>query len=233
MVQFESAICKTGDYRVVRDHHDGASLPVKFAQQAQNDFFVRGVIEIPVHDYEHEFGWGVWVSHKKKNFETYRQNFDRPSIGPFFGWLCTEINYYPETTLHLKTMAHYRGQGLRPSIVLDEADHLLYRHQRDGISLSEAWRIVHERREWNAEIARKRELDDLRAKTGQKRANSLSYARDGDDYLVVASKGGDPKAPGGYHNLKANPKVEINVGPKRFAVTDKPVLPADPDYARL
>jgi F420H(2)-dependent quinone reductase len=71
------------------------------------------------------------------------------------------------------------------------------------------------------------------AKTGQKRANSLSYARDGDDYLVVASKGGDPKAPGWYHNLKANPNVEINVGPKRFGVTAQPVLPDDPDYARL
>ena len=52
---------------------------------------------------------------------------------------------------------------------------------------------------------------------------SLTYARDGDDYLVVASKGGDPKAPGWYHNLKANPNVEINVGPKRFGVTAKPV----------
>jgi deazaflavin-dependent oxidoreductase (nitroreductase family) len=51
--------------------------------------------------------------------------------------------------------------------------------------------------------------------------------------LIVASKGGDPKAPGWYHNLKANPNVEINVGPKRFGVTARPVLPADPDYARL
>ena len=56
---------------------------------------------------------------------------------------------------------------------------------------------------------------------------------DGDDYLVVASKGGDPKAPGWYHNLKANPNVEINVGPKRFSVTAKPVTPDDPEYARL
>ncbi|MGY4649288.1 nitroreductase family deazaflavin-dependent oxidoreductase [Mycobacterium sp. URHB0021] len=71
------------------------------------------------------------------------------------------------------------------------------------------------------------------AKTGQKRANTLSYARDGDDYLVVASKGGDPKAPGWYHNLKADPKVEINVGPKRFAVTATLVPPDDPDYPRL
>jgi deazaflavin-dependent oxidoreductase (nitroreductase family) len=76
-------------------------------------------------------------------------------------------------------------------------------------------------------------LHTVGAKTGQQRANSLSYARDGDDYLVVASKGGDPKAPGWYHNLKANPNVEINVGPRRFAVTATPVTPDDADYPRL
>ncbi|HXB87937.1 nitroreductase family deazaflavin-dependent oxidoreductase [Mycobacterium sp.] len=76
-------------------------------------------------------------------------------------------------------------------------------------------------------------LHTVGAKTGVARAASLIYARDGGDYLVVASKAGDPKAPGWYHNLKANPNVEINVGPKRFGVTAKPVLPDDPDYARL
>jgi deazaflavin-dependent oxidoreductase (nitroreductase family) len=76
-------------------------------------------------------------------------------------------------------------------------------------------------------------LHTVGAKTGQQRTNSLSYARDGDDYLVVASKGGDPKAPGWYHNAKANPKVEINVGPKRFPVTARIIGADDPDYARL
>jgi F420H(2)-dependent quinone reductase len=76
-------------------------------------------------------------------------------------------------------------------------------------------------------------LHTVGAKTGQARTASLTYARDGGNYLIVASKGGDPKAPGWYHNLKANPNVEINVGPKRFGVTAKPVLPDDPDYARL
>jgi len=76
-------------------------------------------------------------------------------------------------------------------------------------------------------------LHTVGAKTGQARTTTLSYARDGDDYLVVASKGGDPKSPGWYHNLKANPDIEINVGPKRFAVTARPVLPDDPDYARM
>lgn len=76
-------------------------------------------------------------------------------------------------------------------------------------------------------------LHTVGAKTGTARTASLTYARDGGDYLIVASKGGDPKAPGWYHNLKADPNVEINVGPKRFGVTAKPVLPDDPDYARL
>ena len=71
------------------------------------------------------------------------------------------------------------------------------------------------------------------AKTGKQRANTLSYARDGGDYLVVASMGGEPRAPGWYHNLKADPNVEINVGPKRIPVTATPVTHDDPDFPRL
>lgn len=76
-------------------------------------------------------------------------------------------------------------------------------------------------------------LHTVGAKTGKSRSTTLTYARDGDDYVVVASKGGDPKAPGWYHNLKANPNVEINVGPRRFRVTAHPVTPDDADYQRL
>lgn len=76
-------------------------------------------------------------------------------------------------------------------------------------------------------------LHTVGAKTGKPRTTSLSYAHDGDSLLIVASKGGAPRSPGWYHNLKAHPNVEINVGPKRFGVTARPVLPDDPDYARL
>jgi hypothetical protein len=107
------------------------------------DYFVRGIIEIPVHDYKREFGWGVWVSHKKENFEIYREHFDTPDIGPFFGWLSTEIDYFSQSTLQLKTMAYYQGNGLRPRIVLEESDHPLSRHQHEGICLSQASEIVH------------------------------------------------------------------------------------------
>lgn len=76
-------------------------------------------------------------------------------------------------------------------------------------------------------------LHTMGAKTGLPRTTSLSYARDGANYLVVASNGGDRRAPGWYHNLKANPHVDINVGPRRLAVTAIPVLPGNPDYERL
>ena len=109
----------------------------------ERDYFVHGVIEIPVHDYEQGFGWGVWVSHKKENFEIYRANFESAEIGPFFGWLCNEIAYYSRPTGNLKTMAHYQGGKLRPRILVEPSDHPLYLQQRDGISFDEAWKIVH------------------------------------------------------------------------------------------
>lgn len=76
-------------------------------------------------------------------------------------------------------------------------------------------------------------LHTVGAKTGQARTTTLTYARDGDAYLVVASLGGAPRSPGWYHNLKAHPDVDINIGPKRLHATARPVLPDDPDYPRL
>lgn len=71
------------------------------------------------------------------------------------------------------------------------------------------------------------------ARTGQQRSNALTYAKDGDSYLVVASFGGSDKHPGWYHNLRKRPDCEINVGPERFAVSARKVAPGDADYARL
>jgi hypothetical protein len=107
------------------------------------DYFIRGVVEIPIHDYPEQFGFGAWVSQKKENFFTYQKHPDTPDIGPFFGWLCTRIRYYQVDTSMLKTRAHFRGDGLRPSIELEAIDHPLAVDQREGITLEKAWEIVH------------------------------------------------------------------------------------------
>ena len=46
----------------------------------------------------------------------------------------------------------------------------------------------------------------------------LLYTKDGDDLVIIASKGGNPKHPGWYHNLRANPDTEVQVGSERRMV---------------
>jgi proline iminopeptidase len=48
-------------------------------------------------------------------------------------------------------------------------------------------------------------------KSGEPRTTPLIYARDGDRYVIVASKGGAPEHPGWYENLSKEPKVELQV----------------------
>ena len=55
-------------------------------------------------------------------------------------------------------------------------------------------------------------------RTSQPRTSALLYVRDGDAYVVIASNGGAPQHPGWFHNLTAQPDVEIQVGRARIPV---------------
>jgi deazaflavin-dependent oxidoreductase (nitroreductase family) len=54
------------------------------------------------------------------------------------------------------------------------------------------------------------------SRTGELRTNALIYGRSGDDYVVVASKGGSDKPPAWYVNLQRDPAVEVQVLRDRF-----------------
>jgi deazaflavin-dependent oxidoreductase (nitroreductase family) len=70
-------------------------------------------------------------------------------------------------------------------------------------------------------------------RSGVIRTNSLVYARDGADYLVVASNGGGDRPPAWLLNLEAKPEVEIQIGRARQNGRCRVVDPSDPDYTRL
>jgi deazaflavin-dependent oxidoreductase (nitroreductase family) len=53
-------------------------------------------------------------------------------------------------------------------------------------------------------------------RSGRQRQHPLIYGRHGDDFLVVASKGGAPRHPAWYLNLVADPDVEIQVRDERI-----------------
>jgi deazaflavin-dependent oxidoreductase (nitroreductase family) len=70
------------------------------------------------------------------------------------------------------------------------------------------------------------------AKSGVERISPLAYTRDGDDVIIIASKGGTPENPAWYHNLRANPDTTIELGPDTIEVTAE-ALTEGPERERL
>ena len=71
-------------------------------------------------------------------------------------------------------------------------------------------------------------------RTGKHRVNPLMYLRDGERYLVFASKGGADTHPDWYFNLKAHPDIQIEVGDDTIDVHAEEVLGREHDtlYSR-
>jgi deazaflavin-dependent oxidoreductase (nitroreductase family) len=53
-------------------------------------------------------------------------------------------------------------------------------------------------------------------RTGVPRRTCLIYGTSGDEYVVVASKGGADQDPAWFTNLRAEPSVGVQVGTRRF-----------------
>jgi len=54
------------------------------------------------------------------------------------------------------------------------------------------------------------------AKSGQSRLAPLAFDRDGETFVIIASKGGAPTNPDWFHNIKANPEVTVEVGTEKI-----------------
>jgi deazaflavin-dependent oxidoreductase (nitroreductase family) len=66
-----------------------------------------------------------------------------------------------------------------------------------------------------------------RRRSGAARDSALIYGRDGENYLVIASKGGAPEHPWWYRDLVANPSVEVQVLSDRFRARARTASPAE------
>src|SRR5215472_14677200 len=76
-------------------------------------------------------------------------------------------------------------------------------------------------------------------RTGEPRRTCLIYGTSGDDFVVVASKGGADEDPAWLKNLQADPSVGVQVGTRRFTARARVAAPAErkalwaPDGAHL
>jgi hypothetical protein len=110
----------------------------------EDDIFVRGCLEVPIHGHTQKFVWGLWVSVSKDSFRRILELWDAAEIvdePPRFGWLCNSLSLYP-STVGLKTHLHMRGGNTRPLIELEPTDHPLAIEQRAGISLHRVEELV-------------------------------------------------------------------------------------------
>ncbi len=74
-------------------------------------------------------------------------------------------------------------------------------------------------------------LHTIGARTGQERVNPVAYVREGNKYVIIASKGGAPTNPQWYHNLVAHPLVTVEVGTEKFQVRAE--VTKEPERSRL
>jgi deazaflavin-dependent oxidoreductase (nitroreductase family) len=64
-------------------------------------------------------------------------------------------------------------------------------------------------------------------KSGELRDNPLIYREHGDDYLIVASKGGADAPPSWYLNLQANPHIQVQIKGEKFSATARTASPTE------
>ena len=69
------------------------------------------------------------------------------------------------------------------------------------------------------------------ARSKQERINPLAYVRDGDRFVIIASKGGAPTNPDWYYNVLANPLVTVEVGTEKFQA--RAAVSEEPERTRL
>jgi deazaflavin-dependent oxidoreductase (nitroreductase family) len=66
-------------------------------------------------------------------------------------------------------------------------------------------------------------LNTVGRKSGKKRATPLLYVVDGEDFVIIASKGGAPTHPAWYLNLMANPDATVEVEDRKVLVRSEEV----------
>ena len=74
-------------------------------------------------------------------------------------------------------------------------------------------------------------LHTVGAKSHEERINPVAYIRDGDRFVIIASKGGAPTNPDWYYNIVANPLVTVEVGTETFQA--RATVAEEPERTRL
>ncbi|HEV3479541.1 MAG TPA: DUF2199 domain-containing protein [Gaiellaceae bacterium] len=108
------------------------------------NYFIRGVLELPIVDSPDRLGYGVWSSLSEDSFSRVVDLWDDPARTDepaYFGWLSNSLPAYPET-LNLALDVVVQELDKRPLLYLHDGDHPLIEEQQRGISLARVQEIA-------------------------------------------------------------------------------------------
>jgi hypothetical protein len=115
------------------------------------EFYVRGVIPIPIIGTDQFFMYGVWGSVSKKSFDLVLNADEDPKrdeIPRLFSWLCNSVAGYPDSQ-SLKMDVVVQEIGARPHFELHRSDHPLAQEFHNGITPKRAKDIM---KKWVKEL---------------------------------------------------------------------------------
>jgi len=113
----------------------------ELVRDGTRNYFVLGVVEIPILGTNDTFGYGLWTSLSHESYVAARAALAKQApAGSFFGWVSNRLDGYPDT-INLRSRVHMRA-NTRPWIELEPTDHPLAVEQRNGITLERVHEIV-------------------------------------------------------------------------------------------
>src|SRR6185437_900585 len=103
----------------------------------QQEFYIRGCLEIPVIGTGEVFMWGLWARISEAAFEEISDHWESQGreamIGPYKGRLANSLSIYPDT-LNQRLEVRISPVGSRPLFILEEAGNALCIEQRAGLN---------------------------------------------------------------------------------------------------
>lgn len=115
---------------------EGDFLSEDFCVLDGEHFFVRSILQIPVHGLENTWAFGCWSTLSRANFEKYAAGFDDgvyENDGPWFGWLSNNLKVYFEDSDPIAVDVYPQPNRQRPQLFVQDENHPLAIAQRDGI----------------------------------------------------------------------------------------------------
>ncbi len=111
-------------------------ITVDWCSIDDTEFYIRGVLALPIQGSLEEFCWGVWAQIQKHDFYRYSELWDDEQAinePPFMGVLSGEIGVYPASD-GLPVRIQLQSEGQRPRFWVMDEQHPLAIDQQLGIT---------------------------------------------------------------------------------------------------